>query len=377
MSAHHPIAIVGAGLGGLALARILRLNGIEAAVFDLDASPTARTQGGMLDIHEDSGQVALRAAGLFDEFTAAVHPGGEATRVLDKSATALLDEPGDGDDRGRPEVNRRALRDILLASLPDGAIRWGAKVTGVRSLGDGRHELAFADGPVVTTDLLVGADGAWSRVRRLLTDATPVYSGLSFVEANLHDADARHPGAAEVVGGAMLFALGEDRGFLGHRDPDGGLHVYCALRTPEGWAADFVDSPEARAELLTRFEDWDDRLRSLVTDADGALVARPVHALPIGTRWERVPGVTLIGDAAHLMSPFAGEGANLALFDASELAVALVGHPGDVEKALAVYEESMFPRAERSARDSVEGLDLCFRADAPHGLVAVFQGAGQ
>ncbi|MGW5735036.1 MULTISPECIES: FAD-dependent oxidoreductase [Streptomyces] len=374
---HHPIAIVGAGLGGLTLARVLHVHGIEAALFDLEASPAARGQGGMLDIHEESGQAALHAARLYEEFRALVHPGGEAMRVLDKDAVVRREEEDDG-GRGRPEVERGQLRDLLLGSLPAGSVHWGAKVTAARPLGGARHEVTLADGSTFTTDLLIGADGAWSRIRPLVSDAAPAYAGISFVEVDLHDADVRHPDSAAVVGGGMLFALGEGKGFLAHREPDGSLHVYTALRVPEEWISsiDFTaeDTGPAKAAVLQHFADWDKSLQALVADADGALIPRRIHALPIGHRWERVPGVTLLGDAAHLMSPFAGEGANLAMLDGAELAGALAAHPGDTEAALAAYERALFPRSDKAAADSADGLDRCFRQDAPQSLLDLFAG---
>ncbi|WP_033819950.1 NAD(P)/FAD-dependent oxidoreductase [Kitasatospora sp. MBT63] len=373
MTVHHPIAVIGAGLGGLTLARVLHVHGIEAAVFDLDASPGARTQGGMLDIHEESGQAALRAAGLYEEFRALIHPGGQAMRILDRHAVVRMEESDDGSG-GRPEVDRGRLRDLLLGALPAGTVRWGAKVTGARPLGGGRHEVTLADGGVFTTGLLVGADGAWSRIRPLLSDAVPQYSGVSFVESDLLDADLRHPAGAAVVGGGMLFALGAGRGFLAHREPDRSLHVYTALRIAESWAGgtDFTDPVAAKAAVLEHFTGWHPSLRALVADADGPLVPRPIHALPVGHRWERVPGVTLLGDAAHLMSPFAGEGANLAMLDGAELGRALAAHPGDPEAALAAYEHLLFPRSEAAAAESAASLDVIFAADAPRGLLDQF-----
>ncbi|MET8029380.1 FAD-dependent oxidoreductase [Streptomyces avermitilis] len=384
-STHHPIAVIGAGLGGLAAARVLHVHGIEAAVYEADASPTARPQGGMLDIHGESGQAALRAAGLYEEFRAIVHPGGEATRILDKDGTVRHEDgPQEGD---RPEVDRNDLRRILLDSLPEGTIRWGAKVTGARALGGGRHEVSLADGAVFTTDVLIGADGAWSRIRPLLSPATPAYTGISFVEADLHEAATRHRAAAELVGSGSMFALAEGKGILTHLETDGSVHTYVALKADEDWLStiDFTTTGTdtdtgtdiatdtatdiAKKTLLTHFEDWDDRLRALIADADGALVPRLIHALPVDHRWERTPGVTLLGDAAHLMSPFAGEGANLALLDGAELATALAAHPADPESALTAYERSLFPRSHRSAGESAANLTFMFGPDPVRKLV--------
>ncbi|MEV8428853.1 FAD-dependent oxidoreductase [Streptomyces chartreusis] len=370
---HHPVLVVGAGLGGLTLARVLHVNGLEAVVLDLEASAHTRPQGGMLDLHEETGQAALRVAGLHEQFSAKVHPGGQALRVLDKHASVLLEESDDGTG-GRPEIDRGDLREILLRSLPGNTIRWNSKVIGARALGAGRHEVTLADGTVLTTDLLVGADGAWSRVRPLLSAATPEYSGISFVELDLLDADTRHPECAELIGGGMFFALGDDKGFLAHRETDGSLHVYTALRAEEHWLStlDFTDPDAVRATLSERFADWAPGLRRLIAECDGPPVPRLVHALPIGHEWQRTPGVTLLGDAAHLMSPFAGEGANLAMIDGAELGQALAAHPGDTEAALAVYEKALFPRSEETARQSAEGLETIFNDRAPQPLIDMF-----
>ncbi|MFF2731906.1 FAD-dependent oxidoreductase [Streptomyces sp. NPDC058008] len=370
---HHPVTVVGAGLGGLVLARVLHLHGIGAAVLDLEAGRDARTQGGMLDIHEDTGQAALRAAGLYEEFRARVHPGGQALRVLDRQARVALEEQDDGTG-DRPEIDRGDLRDILLDGLPQGTVRWGAKVAGAEPLGDGRHAVTLADGSVFTTGLLIGADGAWSRIRPLLSPDRPAYTGISFVELDLLDADARHPECARLIGGGMFFALGDHKGFLAHRETDGSLHVYTALRADEDWLStiDFTDTEGAKAALLEHFGTWAPDLRRLVAEADGPLVPRLIHALPVGHRWERVPGVTLLGDAAHLMSPFAGEGANLAMIDGADLGLALAAHPGDTEAALAAYEAVMFPRGERTARESAQGQETLFDDRAPQPLVDMF-----
>jgi 2-polyprenyl-6-methoxyphenol hydroxylase-like FAD-dependent oxidoreductase len=370
-----PVTIVGAGLGGLTLARVLHVHGIPATVYEAEPSAEARTQGGQLDIHEHNGQLALEAVGLTDEFRAIIHEGGQATRMLDQHGTVLLDEPDDG-TAGRPEVLRGDLRRILLDSLPDEMIQWGRKVTDVQLLGGGRHELTFAEGSTVTTSLLVGADGARSKIRPLLSDATPEYVGTSFIETYLYDVDERHPAAAKAVGGGAMYALTPGKGIVAHRETGNILHTYVELNRTAEWMAgiDFTDAAAATARLAAEFDGWAPELIALITDGETAPIPRTIYALPNGHRWDRVPGVTLLGDAAHLMPP-AGEGANLAMFDGAELGKAIAAHPDDIEAALTAYEEALFPRSESEAADAYLILELCLGDRAPFGLIDFLTGA--
>jgi 2-polyprenyl-6-methoxyphenol hydroxylase-like FAD-dependent oxidoreductase len=124
------IAIIGGGLGGLTLARVLHRQGIGAVVHEREASRTARSQGGMLDLHPESGQRALAAAGLTAEFRSEARPEGEEHRIVDPAGLMLVHhKPQPGSFSGRPEIDRRALRDLLLDSLPAGTVAWGQRLS--------------------------------------------------------------------------------------------------------------------------------------------------------------------------------------------------------------------------------------------------------
>lgn len=375
MTVHYPVAIVGGGLGGLTAARVLHVQGIDAAVFESEPDRHARVQGGMLDIHEYNGQKAIHAAELWEPFAQLIHKGGEAMRILDHTGAVLRDEADDG-ELSRPEVDRGQLRDMLIDSLPAGTIHWNRKAVSVSEVDGwpGRHEVRFANGESITTDLLIGADGAWSKVRRLVSDAWPIYTGISFIEIDLFNADVDHPAQAEAMGNGVMFALRGNTGILGHRETDGSLHVYLGFRADERWidSIDFADTATAKDVILDKLAGWSDNLRGFVIDADTPLTPRRINALPVDHSWRRVPGVTLLGDAAHVMSPFAGEGANLAMYDASQLALAVAAHPTDVEAGLAEYESALFPRAEESARESADSLNMIFSENSPKGLIDMF-----
>jgi 2-polyprenyl-6-methoxyphenol hydroxylase-like FAD-dependent oxidoreductase len=371
-----PVTVAGAGLGGLVLARVLHVNGIPVTVYEAEASAAARTQGGLLDIHPANGQPALEAAGLTGKFRGLVLPGRESYRVLDRAGTVLLDRPDDGTGQ-RPEAPRGELRQMLLDSLPDGIVQWGRKVIGVQALGEGRHELRFTDGATVVTSLLIGADGAWSRIRPLLSNATPQYIGFTSVEYFLFNADTRHRATAAAVGAGSMFALAPGKGFLAYRESGGTLHTYVQLKKPQDWLADtdVADGASVSARVVAEFDGWAPELTALITDSDTAPVIRPLYTLLAEHRWARVPGVTLIGDAAHLAPPN-GEGANTAMQDGAELGQAIAAHPGDVEVALAEYEQAMFPRAAATAGGE-DIYDIMLGDNAPYSWIAMMNDAEQ
>jgi 2-polyprenyl-6-methoxyphenol hydroxylase-like FAD-dependent oxidoreductase len=347
----NTIAIVGAGLGGLACARVLQLHGVDVTVFEQETSADARPQGGTLDMHGDTGQVALRTAKLYDEFRELARPEGQQMRALDpRTAEVVIDEAPDGDFR--PEIDRGQLRGILLDSLTPGTVQWGRPVADVTT----GARLTFADGTSRNFDLVVGADGAWSRIRRALTGVRPVYSGVTFVEFGLDDADRRHPALAARTGqGTMMTKVG-GKAIVAQRTSSGHVRCYATFYAPEDWATglDFSDAAVVRAHLLERYAGWHPDVLAYVRAHDGGFTHRPLFVLPVPHAWTTTPGLTLLGDAAHLMPPL-GVGANLAMLDGTELATALAT-TSSVEEAVRVYEAGMLPRSIETAKACASGL---------------------
>ncbi|MCC9308370.1 FAD-dependent monooxygenase [Kitasatospora sp. RB6PN24] len=353
------IAIVGAGLGGLICARVLQQHGRSVTVFEREASTGARPQGGSLDMHPDTGQAALGAAGLLDRFHALARPEGDEWRVLDFATGALLAKRGPSADGGRPEIDRGQLRGLLLHSLAEGTVRWGRAVTGVAPPADGSCRVLFGDGAFEDFDLVVGADGAWSRVRPALSPAVPGYTGVAFVETGFDDCETRHRNLARLVGNGSMLAKGAGKTLVAQRNSNSHIRAYIALRAPEDWheaaGIDLADQQAVRTHLLSMFDDWDESLRYVLRNGDHGFVHRSLFVLPVPHTWEHVPGVTLLGDAAHLMPPV-GLGANLAMLDGADLAHALVAE-SSVDDAVRAYESIMLPRSIEAATGSARGLD--------------------
>lgn len=134
-----------------------------------------------------------------------------------------------------------------------------------------------------------------------------------------------------------------------------------------------------KAALRTEFKGWGEKLCALWDEADGHLRLWHARALPSGHSWEHRQGMTLIGDAAHLMSPFAGEGANQAMLDGALLGAAIArgvaaGGGAALDVEVAAFEAEMSERAGRCAARAAANLDICFRDDAPQGLLDMMSG---
>ena len=362
------VGIVGAGPGGLVLARILHINGVDAVVYDREPSFTCRSQGGSLDIHADSGQIALGQAGLTAAFRGIARYEDHEMRVYDKhGALRLKDTDVTGKDR--PETDRGHLRQMLLESLPEGMVRWNSHVCGAEPHADGTCDVVMEDGSRERFDLVVGADGTWSKVRAALSGAVPEYSGILFVEMGINDVDRGYPDTAALVGRGLTFALGDSMGLLMHRDSNAHVGFYAALPADADAMAG-KNEDVIKEELLNLFDGWSEDLLDLIRRSDEVVAARGIYSLPVGHRWKPRAGVTLLGDAAHVFSPFSGDGANFALLDGAELAAALLRE--NWREALPAFEESMCARAEMTAAMANAAIQSVFASDGLEHTLQLF-----
>jgi len=374
------VAIIGAGPAGCVLARLLLNASVPVTIFEGEESLSVRSQGGTLDLHTQTGQKALREAGLFEKFLKYARYDGEAMAVIDKHRKAYIKMGGTTgkNSRGRPEIDRVRLRQILVESLPEGVIRWGSRL---RSVGPDDLLLHFDHGVEQKFDLIVGADGAWSKVRPVLSSAKPDYVGLGGIDMVIENAEETQPEINEYVNRGSIFAFSDGKGLTLQQKGDDSLMVYAWSARDENWFTTCGYDPHNPAEtkiaLEKDFADWDPSLiKATQVTNDNEITPRSLYSLPVGHRWEGKSGVTLIGDAAHLMTPFAGEGVNLAMEDAMKLANAIVedtkigNTPKTLEECVRSFELEMFARAAPIAEISRLNMeDMFFTPGAPKSTI--------
>jgi 2-polyprenyl-6-methoxyphenol hydroxylase-like FAD-dependent oxidoreductase len=408
LSKQPKIAILGAGPAGLTLASLFTKHNIPYTVFDLRSRPlpsAVNIPSGSLDLHQESGLLALKCCGLFEKFEQRKSECGEEFKLSDKTGAVKHQDEGQG---GRPEIARNSLTQLLLDSVPEDSIKWERKVLSISpALGqEGKWCVNFSSeslNPAQQSDskiydLIIGADGAWSKIRPSITDVRPYFSGINCITLTIPYLTSKYPQLASLVGTGSYSACGEGKSIMVQRGSLESARIYLMISsppsssTPETWLSDSgldrMSAEELKNELLTSpelFNPWGSDLKQLIAtgcDAeseslgqDGRIDMRPLYMLPPGHTWTHVPGLTLLGDAAHLMTPFAGEGVNAAMLDALELSRAITGGL-ELDGAVREYEEGMFPRAKEIMDETWQNLGMIFAEDSPREFVKMMESHG-
>src|SRR6478735_8161284 len=347
MIQNKKIAIIGGGPGGLTLARLLQLKGLNVSVYERDINNEARIQGGALDLHDESGLLALEKAGLMNEFKANFRPGAELTRVIDNQAKIHSDQHKEGKHYNfgekyyRPEIDRGPLRDILLNSLQPGTVVWNSHILSIQPTKD-KWRILFENGNNVIADVVIGADGSNSKIRPFVTDLKPFWTGVTMIEGSIKNSEKTAPNIHQLLKGGKIFAYGNEKTLLVSSKGDGSLGFATGHKSNEFWykesGIDFKNNKQVLAWFKKEYSEWSNVWHELFEDENTVFIPRPQYCMPIYEKWESKPTITLIGDAAHWMPPFAGEGVNMAMLDALQLSEALT-NPGftDTQKAIASY----------------------------------------
>ncbi|KAL6706037.1 hypothetical protein ACN47E_006139 [Coniothyrium glycines] len=391
------IAIIGAGPGGCMLARLLGQSGVEVSltVFEGEAAMDYRSQGGSLDLRTNTGLAAIKKAGLWNEFQKQARYDGESLLITDKDLITWMKRSGrHSGDSGKaqlmeaPEIDRPILRRMLVESLDASSIRWGHKLSRVEEAPAGLR-LHFANGETIDGfDLVVGCDGAFSKTRALLTSERPFYTGLGGWAMSIPNASITAPEINKLANRGSVFAYSDGTN-LGIQQVSGDkIEVSCYSQCPENYTKtcgfDINNIYQVKSALKKQLHDWRPELVGAIDKAQNDLAWRNLYQLPVGFTWPHKPGITLLGDAAHLMTPFAGIGVNSAFHDAMLLSGQIIAytqsllatstnsksHTDALDQYIKQYEQDMFTHAHKAQQlTEASKIHMLFTPGAPRASI--------
>jgi len=378
------IAIVGGGPGGLTLARLLEIKGANVKVYERDFDKEARVQGSPLDLHEDSGLAALREAGLLDEFKKHYRPGADRMIITNNQAEILFNdhenkpEEDFGSKHFRPEIDRGPLRKILLESIKPETVVWDSHFISMEKQ-NGGWLLHFKKSPSVYADIVIAADGANSKIRPYITDIKAFYSGVTMLEGNVYNSEETAPYIDNLTKSGKIMAFGNEKNLLLGQKGDGTLGFYASLKVAEGWAVnnglDYSDKSQMLKWFKSAYAEWNPIWYELFENATMPFIPRPIYCMPLDQTWKAQNNVTMLGDAAHVMPPFAGEGVNMAMRDALELSECLSSHKfSNLLEAISSYETNMRKRSSAAAKESLDNGSLMHSTNALDIMLDFFSG---
>ena len=376
------IAIIGGGPGGLTLAKLLALKGADIKVYERDFDKNARVQGSPLDLHDESGLAALRKANLLEEFKNNFLPGADKKLIMNEHAEILFSDhdykikENFENEHFRPEIDRGRLRKILLASIDPSHIIWNSHLIAMEQKNDG-WMLHFKNKESIYADIVIAADGANSKIRPYLTDIKPFYSGITMIEGNIYNAEKEAPNIFKLLRGGKIMAFGNEQNILMGQKGNGEIGFYASFKTDENWAKnnglDYSDKAQMLDWFKANYPGWSNIWNELFESTTVPFIPRPIYCMPLDQKWKSLSNLTLIGDAAHVMPPFAGEGVNMAMLDALELSEHLTSNQHQtLLEAISTYESSMLKRAAIVSKESLDNGDLMHAENALNDMLSFF-----